>query len=748
MTFLRRLFPSMFHRRLLLLGGVVVLMCGVLSAQLVRLTLLEHRKRLADAESALQTTWTKPTIRGRIVDRKGRVLAEDQPGWEVKVDYRVINGDWAFDEASREAKSKNRQRWAKLGPYERYALTEQYLPQFREREEQLWRLLCRTADIGRDELEQRKRAIVRRVQMIRATVFDSRAARLAELTDEPITLDRVAGQIREERTRYALVSDVSEATAMRLRKQAEQHPGLTVEPTKVRVYALQRATVEIDRSRFPFHLARDMVQVVPVDHLLTHVVGSMRDVWAEDVTGQLGRPYRRADKSIDLGGYLPGDRVGKRGVEQFAEGYLRGIRGQVTTQLDTGEQTVVDPVPGRDVRLTIDAALQARLRALLDPELGLMAVQDWHRNENAGTGTPLNGSAVVLEVDSGHVLAMVGSPTMPIELAVDLPEQGDWPTKWDRPGVCRPVASVYPPGSTLKPIVYSIAAGTRAIQHDQVFTCNGHLLPDKPHSNRCWGWRPREGKYLKHGPLAPAEAIARSCNIFFYTCGKRLGPDRLCEGLYRWGCGDPTGVGMAEEVGGFVPSLDGDNPPGRGLTQHNAILIGIGQGPVSATVLQVACAHAALARGGYWLSPVLMSHRQSEQVGRDLGLHQRVVENALQGMHESANAAHGTGHHITHAGERFPLFGDFDGLTIRAKTGTAQAPVFFDDANRNGRIDEDERVIRRGPHSWFVTHVQKSGDERASVVIALIVEHGGSGGRVAGPIMQQFIRALQAEGYL
>lgn len=738
----------MFHRRLLLLGAVMVLMCGVLSAQLVRLTVFEHRQRLEEAESVLRTTRLTPTIRGRLVDRKGRLLAEDKSGWEIKVAYPVISGEWAFEQAREQAFEDHRRAGRPLEPHDLSALTEQYARPFQDQEERMWRLLCHTALIERGELERRKHAIVQRVQRIRASVMEARARRLADAGSQTIPLERVAVDVREERLSHTLVPDVSTSVAMQLRKVAEDYPGLSVEPTKTRVYTSQRAVVEIDCSKLPFHLAEDKVRLIPVEHLLAPIVGSMRDVWAEDVTGQYGRPFRRPDGTIDLGGYRPGDRVGKRGVEQFAEARLRGSRGVITTQLDTGKETVIDPIPGQEVRLTIDTVLQARLRALMDPSIGLMRVQEWHGNDDAQPGTPLNGAVVILEVDSGQVLAMVSSPTLPLEQTVDLPETGDWPTKWDRPGVFRPVASVYPPGSTLKPVVYSIAAGTHAIQYDQTFTCNGHLLPDKPYVFRCWGWRPREGKYLKHGPLGPREAIARSCNIYFYSCGKRLGPERLCEGLHRWGYGEPTGVGMAEEVGGFVPSLDGNNPPGRGLSQHNAILMGIGQGPISATLLQVASAHAAMARGGYWLAPVLLAHRQAEQVGRDLGLHPRVVENALMGMEASANESYGTGHHITHAGTRTPLFDDFKDLTIRAKTGTAQAPVLFDDVNANGKIDTGERIIRRGSHSWFIAHVQSPGNERASVVIAVLVEYGGSGGRVGGPIMQQCIRALQAEGYL
>ena len=561
----------------------------------------------------------------------------------------------------------------------------------------------------------------------------------------PIDLREAAIRIREETQAHPLLRAVEPAVALRLGKLADELPGLEVVKSKRRAYPLARAEVTVDRDTMVSPLRSDRPVTVTVSDFGDRVIGAMRNVWAEDVDEDAGgRPYRREDGTVDLGGYLPGDRIGLRGVEYSQEQRLRGLRGEVLKNLETDETQTTPPRPGDDVQLTLDMHLQARIQALLAPEVGLMQVQSWHGNEELPVGTPLNGSVVVMDVETGYVLALVTSPAGPDE---DL-EDGRWPDDYDQPFINRPVSAVYPPGSTLKPVVYAIAASRGAIAVDQHFVCTGHLYPDKPNSFRCWGWRPAQGRFHTHGDIGPASAIAQSCNIYFSSCGRALGPERLIEGLHRFGYGEDPDLGLPDELPGILPALDEPNVAGRGLNERNAILMGIGQGPIAATPVQVAAAHAALARGGVYMSPILLLHRQPAQRVVDLELAPRIIENCLKGMYESANdASVGTGHHITLDTGREPLM-NLEGVTVRSKTGTAQAPTLFDDVNETGRYDAGDLMIRAGSHSWYVAHVQRAGESRAAYVVVVLVEYGGSGGRVSGPIANQVLHALRAEGYL
>src|SRR5690606_22297568 len=124
----------------------------------------------------------------------------------------------------------------------------------------------------------------------------------------------------------------------------------------------------------------------------------------------------------DRGQYQGDDPAGLSGLELAREDDLRGLRGLKIEQLETGERRELPPVPGRDVQLTIDVALQARVQAAMSPELGLAVAQQWHYADGATVnpttpiGTPLNGAAVVIEVDSGDILAMVSTPSIPRRL--------------------------------------------------------------------------------------------------------------------------------------------------------------------------------------------------------------------------------------------------------------------------------------------------------------------------------------------
>lgn len=742
MNRLKNLIPSMFHRRLLLLLAIFAAATTVLSAQLARLTLLEGPRLRREVEKVLSTRKLIPTERGRILDRKGRVLAEDRPCYDIAADYDALTGQWAYDQARQLARRDHMDRWGELSFDEREDLIEQYRPPFDNQLQRLWRLIVRHGQISREELERRKETIVRRVQAVRADVWDRRAKRRAQEKSGPIEMSEIAIPIAEEEQAHTLLPAVPDRIANRFRKLEDELPGLRVVPSRTRSYPYRSMNVTLPRRHLPSPIREEEPVEMEVDSLATHLVGSMRDVWAEDVQR---RPFHRGGAEPDLGGYLPGDRTGFGGVEQAAEDRLRGLRGQLVRHRDTDRQDRHAPVPGQDVRLTVDIALQARVRAIMDPAFGLTSVQDWHGNDRTPNGTPLYGAAVVLEVDSGDILAMVSTPAPPPRIEGEpYPDLTDDP---NRPLVNKPIGAVYPPGSTMKPLVYCMAVQAGVSGPHRAIDCEGHLLDHRDDILRCWIYR--EPRYLAHGPLPPAEAIARSCNIYFFTLGQELGARRLVERYRRWGFGRRIDLGLPGEVDGLMPSLDGDNPPGRKLTSSNAIMMGIGQGPVAVPPIQVAAAHATLARGGYYRSPILMRHRRSKQESRDLQLRPDVVRTALRGMYESANNAdYGTGYRIRLGdGEYEPIL-NTEGVTVRSKTGTAQAPVRFEDRNDNGRLDDGEPIQRAGDHSWYIAHVAEADERRARYVIATIVEYGGSGGRVSGPVVNQIVHALKDEGYL
>ena len=166
----------------------------------------------------------------------------------------------------------------------------------------------------------------------------------------------------------------------------------------------------------------------------------------------------------------------------------------------------------------------------------------------------------------------------------------------------------------------------------------------------------------------------------------------------------------------------------------------IGQGPITWTPLHAAAAYATLARGGIWKSPTIL--KQSEQEVVDLKLHQAGVRLAMNGLSDSISKEYGTGALLRYGPrDRDPIF-NVDAVRLWGKTGTAEAPPYK--VTSDGRTIEIEGL----DHSWFVVMASHEDEIKPSVIVAVLIEHGGSGGRVAGPIANQVIHAIRNEGYL
>jgi penicillin-binding protein 2 len=557
---------------------------------------------------------------------------------------------------------------------------------------------------------------------------------------------------------------VPDQVAFAFRRFAEDLPGIEVQDAQRRDYPWTSAEVTLDRSTLPRRVRSSQPITFTIEGVADHMLGSMRDqIWAADVQR---RPFKdpATGSIVDLGGYRIGDSVGYRGLERAFEDHLRGRRGVLRKRLDSGDVQRQPHQPGEDLHVTLDIALQSKVQAILSPQLGLTAVQQWHaawggdgrpRPTGLPMGTPLAGAAVVMEVETGEILALVATPTMAMF------RDNPWSCRdKGKPPVNRPADAIYPPGSIIKPLVLAAAVTEGVHRLDEPIECGGHFLPERNDVARCWVYR--APNFATHGSLGAEEAIARSCNIYFYTLGERLGMERLAGWLRRFGLGAPFDVGLLHwiqwddgtlhrhgEVGGSVPDAgDVARLSAAGELRFASVILGTGQGPVTWTPLHAANAYATLARGGTVRDPTLIRERGERLVPprEELSLDPVLVERILDGLRASVSEPHGTGHHITYPDGSTDRIISAEGVTVWAKTGTAQAPgATFDlncDGNRNHELDDPS-------HAWFVGLVGPGDDDaEPAYAIAVVVEYGGSGGRTAGPIADQIIRALQAEGYL
>ena len=828
---IEELIPSMFHRRLLLLLAAIVVPFTVLILQLSRLTLVRGEDLREQAEQRLTRKQWTPTVRGRILDRKGRILAIDKPSYSLAVDFRVITGEWANEQATLAARRSVGNSWFELNPDQRKELVATFHATYLNHLDHAWNTLANRLGVSREELDARRDRVIMEVgrkydaaararvdaalrearerqdertqdvirPLISRTEVDDDVlsaritsalsrARAAGDSFAEVTLKSLDKSVRqpivEQRTAQVIATNIddSRAFALDLLSQEDATTDLSllsndtlaiVDPSRIpevpvvpgvklidsgdRVYPYENVQVEVDRSTLPSPLRSADSALITVEGVACHILGRVRDrIFAEDAGNRrefLDRHPELGAKATlgsdtDRGSYREGDRVGDTGIEGSQENHLRGLRGMQIRHMETGHVETIDASKGRDITLTLDVMLQARVQAAMSTQLGLAMVQPWHGQESATQipGTPLNGAAVVLDIDTGDLLALVSTPTFTRERIKNEPDSV-FKDPLNLPYMNRAIAMPYPPGSIVKPLILAEAATQGLYRTNQRIGCEGHLLEDNPNMYRCWifkRFRMTHNEQLG-GELSGDDAIMCSCNIFFYTLGRRLDVGGVVDSYKRFGVGRSFGLGIGIESQGhigFIPKGGSKSPDdGSDLTTPDAIMMGIGQGPVAWTPLHAANAYATLARRGVVYQPrIIMGDPRPEP--KDLQLDQAAVDMALTGLSKSVNEQLGTGHH-TRIGEVDELNFNAKGVNLWGKTGTADAPDLFIDPDRGG--PRAPYLAQEGDHSWFVILV---GEDRPRYVVAVIVEYGGSGGKVSGPICNQIVHALKAEGYL
>jgi penicillin-binding protein 2 len=798
---------SMFHRRLTLVAVLVAAGSLVPLARLFQLTVIKGEQLTQQSEGRLTASRLIDTTRGRILDRKGRVLAQDRPGFDVKVDYSLISGQWAFVMAAKEAK-KSTPRWNEMPASERETAVQQVAPKYLDRLERAWTALANWSGVPREELEERRQAIVKRVSGMAAelnevnrTVAEREALeRGRELSAANLAdLDR---PIREQTVPHVLVRGIDDTVAFAFptgeKADAEGLlPGMKIVDGATREYPLEEMPVTLDREGFPGTLRNSAPLNVQSSGIATAVVGWMRSGLYKEDFDTLPRMNRRQDGAamVDLAGYVDTDSIGVTGVEAAAESTLHGSRGMEVEQLDQGTKQTVERKAGGDVALTLDAALQARIQALLGAEAGLTTVQPFHNNHAIPVGTRLPAAVVVMDVKTSDVLALVSTPVFTRRQLREEPDSiltyeadREWLEKEQEkarkagkpepsaasalPFLNRAFGKRYAPGSIVKPLVLNFAASQNVYNADagpggERIACTGHFFPNQPNLMRCWIFK--QPPHITHSQqlghdLDATDAIMASCNIFFYTLGARLGPEHLAEWYGKVGVGEAPStlnpsLGLGFQFRGEVlnnavtPTSEADdeelgetggtrrplkNPK---FSEADCAMLGIGQGLLGWTPLHAADAYCTLARGGVRLTPRIRTDAGAPSQQRiDLGFKPQAVSLALRGLERSVGEERGTGHHISFVDNGVTMRENtinLPGVRVWGKSGTADSGKSVEVGGEKASLD----------HSWFVVLVGPAGGQPLYAV-AVMVEYGGSGGRVAGPLCNQVLWQLRAEGYL
>ncbi|MDD9893212.1 MAG: penicillin-binding protein 2 [Gammaproteobacteria bacterium] len=355
------------------------------------------------------------------------------------------------------------------------------------------------------------------------------------------------------------------------------------------------------------------------------------------------------------------------------------------------------PIPGENLRLTLDIELQK----FAEQQLGERA-----------------GSIVVLDPRNGEVLAFVSQPAYDANLFVNGISVANYKrlnTDKKRPLFNRALKGQYPPGSTIKQLVGLAGLEYGLINRNHSLTCPGYyLLPNSEHRYRDW-------KRTGHGRTDLDKALVQSCDVYFYDLARNLGIDRIHSYLSQFGLGQRTGIDLTGERRGLLPSRDWKRAKKNEIWYPGETLItGIGQGFMLTTPLQLAHATAILANGGKGFVPQLRAQSTAEPV-TPVNIpkrHLRDVEHSLQRVTRSR---FGTARSL----------GESHIFEIAGKTGTAQVYALSqNDEDEDAEVRDDIPEHLRD-HALFVGYAPT---DSPSVAVAVIVEHGGSGGAVAAPI--------------
>jgi penicillin-binding protein 2 len=467
------------------------------------------------------------------------------------------------------------------------------------------------------------------------------------------------------------------------------------------------ATIEAQKLDLP----GIMISVEPTRHYMegkraSHLLGYLSEISREELkTGCF------PDNRI-------GDFIGKFGVEKACEPYFHGKRGKQQIEVNAlGQLTRVlkteEAIPGKNIYLTLDMGLQRTAELLLAGKVG---------------------TAVAMDPSNGHVLAMASFPAFdPNAFVVGMSHESwnDLVSNQFRPMENKAIQGQYPPGSIYK-IITAIAGLEEGVitEHTRLF-CPGYYRYGN-RTFRCW-------KRGGHGFMNVTDALAQSCDVFFYQVGEKLGVDRLARYAEACGLGVPTGIDLDGEARGLVPTsgwkLSRAGVPWQG---GETLTVAIGQGFNLVTPIQMLNLISAVANGGIRYKPLVVrriesSHgmlveKQAPVPSGRLPASAKTLQVIKRGLIDAVNEPSGTGWIV-----RIP------GVDMAGKTGTAQVARIKED-NREEPVES--RLLHLRDHAWFVAFAP---DEEPRVAVAVLIEHGGHGSKGAGPIAREMIKTYLAK---
>ena len=564
-------------------------------------------------------------------------------------------------------------------------------------------------------LSQHNRVKIQPIAPIRGLIFSSDGVLIAN-NRPSFSLALVPEQVDDIDQTIEVLKKLIELDASdleRFRKQLRKKNLFSSVPLKFNLSDDEVAKLSVNRHRYPgIEVVAGLNRFYPLAEKLAHVSGYVGMIDEDELT------------SLDTSNYKGTSHIGKLGVERAYENQLHGKVGYRQVEVNATGRIIrllerTAPVSGNSIYLTLDASLQ---------NLAVEALTD------------KRGAIVAIDPEDGGVLALVSSPGYdpnPFVNGIDIRSYKKLLASKDTPLLNRALQGKYPPGSTVKPF-FAIGALEYGLRNFSEETwCQGwYSLKGSTHRYRDWK---KEG----HGHTNLVNAIAQSCDVYFYALAHDMGINRIHELLDRFGFGKKTNIDIVGEVVGLNPSQEWKRKSyGQAWYPGETLIVGIGQGSSLITPLHLAVATAAIANRGKLVRPHLFASARdsitNELVNEYTPGEMESIElkddkhwkQVIDSMVEVMHGLRGTARHV----------GADAAYTMAGKTGTAQIVAISQEEEYEADLVPEE--LR--DHALFIAFAPV---DQPKIALAIIVENGSSGSSGAAPIARiLFDHYLQEKG--
>jgi penicillin-binding protein 2 len=561
-------------------------------------------------------------------------------------------------------------------------------------------------------LSDKNRVQVQSVPPPRGLIYDRNHVLLAEnrpVFSVTLVPERVDG-MKDTLAQLGSLLDISDEDMERFRRRLQEprRPFQEI-PLSYELNEQEIARLAVHRHELPgVEVKAELVRYYPHSVLTSHSLGFV------------GRINRKELQRIDPVNYAGTNYIGKSGVERFYEELLHGKVGYQHVETNARGRTLrvlerENPVPGEDLVLQLDLRLQKRAYELLDGR---------------------RGAIVAIEPATGGILALASVPgfdTNQFVTGISVKDYRELNEDRDNPLFNRALRGQYPPGSTLKPMLAIAALDSGATDRDYTIWDPGYFQLNNS------GRRYRDWKRTGHGWVDLMDAVAQSCDVYFYEIAVKMGVDTMYHYLSRFGFGEDATLDVAGALSGLLPSREwkraARNEP---WYPGDSVNLGIGQGFMLATPLQLATATALIANRGTWVEPRLLKDIDGDTpVENYLPAHTHEplkLKNpddwkyVTKTMEEVMHGRHGT---ARRAGDNAPY-------RMAGKSGTAQVFSLAEDEE----YDADEIRERLRDHALFVGFAPA---DNPKIAVAVIVENGGGGSSTAAPVVRAMFDAWLLE---